>query len=147
MQLPCNTELHDLKPPHQQTKTNTAVRQKRTMRRAWRMGPYSGLALLSESNRVRFRHASAQPPERTVDAWVSAAICTVFPHARIWGPTQAISATNWDYGLSLGDGKIFILEDKGTSPVARTRRHPLLTHKIDVDRSQLDWYCDEVEPD
>jgi hypothetical protein len=44
-------------------------------------------------------------PERTVDAWVSAAICSAFPHARIWGPTQAIDATNWDYGLSLGDGR------------------------------------------
>jgi hypothetical protein len=84
-------------------------------------------------------------PERTVDAWVSAAICAAFPHARIWGPTQAIDATNWDYGFSLGDGKIFILEDKGTSPVTRKRKHPLLTHSIDVDRPQLDWYCNEVE--
>jgi hypothetical protein len=85
-------------------------------------------------------------PERTVDAWVSTAICSAFPHAQIWGPTQALDATNWDYGLSIGDGKIFILEDKGTSPVVRTRRPPLQTHKIDVDRSQLDWYCAEVEP-
>jgi hypothetical protein len=80
-----------------------------------------------------------------VDAWVSTAICSAFPHARIWGPTQALDATNWDYGLAIGDGKIFILEDKGTFPVVRTRRLPLQTHKIDIDRSQLDWYCTEVE--
>ena len=85
-------------------------------------------------------------PERTVDAWVSTAICSTFPHAQIWGPTQALDATNWDYGLSVGDGKIFILEDKGTYPIVRTSKFPLQAHKIDFDRSQLDWYCTEVEP-
>jgi hypothetical protein len=85
-------------------------------------------------------------PERTVDAWVSTAICVTFPHARIWGPTQAIKQTNWDYGASLGEGKIFILEDKGTTAVERRRQKPLDTHRIHIDMDQLDWYCDEVEP-
>lgn len=84
-------------------------------------------------------------PERTVDAWVSSAVCTAFPHAGIWGPTQAIEASNWDYGLSLGDGKIFILEDKGTTAVERKRTKPLETHRINIDRNQLRWYCDTVE--
>jgi hypothetical protein len=85
-------------------------------------------------------------PERTVDAWVSSAVCATFPHARIWGPTQNIEETNWDYGLSLGDGKLFILEDKGTSAVHRRRKKPLDTHRIDIDLRQLAWYCDQVEP-
>ncbi len=33
-------------------------------------------------------------PERTVDAWVASAICTVFPAARIWDPTQAMKGRN-----------------------------------------------------
>jgi hypothetical protein len=85
-------------------------------------------------------------PERTVDAWVSAVICATFPHARIWGPTQNIEETNWDYGLSLGDGKLLILEDKGTTAVLRKRKKPLDTHRIDIDVDQLTWYCDDVEP-
>ncbi len=85
-------------------------------------------------------------PERTVDAWVSSAICATFPHARIWGPTQNIVETNWDYGLSLGDGKLLILEDKGTTAVSRKRKKPLDTHRIDIHIGQLSWYCDEVEP-
>lgn len=83
-------------------------------------------------------------PERTVDAWVAAAVCARFEHARIWAPTQA-AAENWDYGIALGDGKIFILEDKGTTPISRKRRKPLETHRIDIDRRQLRWYCSEVE--
>jgi len=84
-------------------------------------------------------------PERTVDAWVSSAVCATFPHARIWGPTQNILETNWDYGLSLGDGKIFIFEDKGTTAVPRKRKSPLDTHRIYIDIDQLTWYCDRVE--
>jgi len=85
-------------------------------------------------------------PERTVDAWVSTAICSRFPHARIWGPTQNIEETNWDYGLSLGDGKLLIFEDKGTTGVARKQKQPLETHRINIDIDQLSWYCNEVEP-
>jgi hypothetical protein len=86
-------------------------------------------------------------PERTVDAWVSTVVCRVFPNARIWGPTQVLEDTNWDYGVSLGDGKIFIMEDKATSPIERVRKAPLHTHRIEINRTQLAWYCDDVEPD
>lgn len=65
-------------------------------------------------------------PERTVDAWVAASICGAFPNALIWGPTQRV-AENWDYGVSLGDGKVFILEDKATTPVVRSAQLPLNT--------------------
>lgn len=85
-------------------------------------------------------------PERTVDAWVAAAICRTFPGAHLWAPTQVPSDANWDYGASLGDGKVLILEDKATTPVRRKRKAPIETHWIDVPRSQLDWYCDHVEP-
>jgi hypothetical protein len=86
-------------------------------------------------------------PERTVDAWVASAICTAFPAARIWDPTQAIKGGNWDCSFSLlGDGKVFLFEDKGTTPVIRKLKAPLQTHKIDINRNQLDWYCDEVDP-
>lgn len=85
-------------------------------------------------------------PERTVDAWVSSAISATFPRARIWGPTQNIEETNWDYGLSLGGGKIFIFEDKGTTAVPRKQKRPLDTHRIHIDIDQLTWYCDRVEP-
>lgn len=85
-------------------------------------------------------------PERTVDAWVSAAIFGAFPAARIWAPTQNDLGSNWDYGADLGDGKLFILEDKATTPVERKKKEPLATHRIDIDSLQLDWYCDEVEP-
>jgi len=84
-------------------------------------------------------------PERTVDAWVSSAVCAAFPRARIWGPTQNIEQTNWDYGLSLGDGKLFILEDKGTTAIRRKRKKPLDTHSIYIDTDQLAWYCNQVE--
>ena len=33
-------------------------------------------------------------PERTVDARVASAICTAFPAARIWDPTQAMKGRN-----------------------------------------------------
>ncbi len=85
-------------------------------------------------------------PERTVDAWVSAVVCRQFPNALVWGPTQVVQDENWDYGASLGDGKVFILEDKATSPVTRKRKAPLATHWIDIPRSQLNWYCDDVQP-
>jgi hypothetical protein len=86
-------------------------------------------------------------PERTVDAWVASAICTAFPAARIWDPTQAMKGRNWDRAAALlGEGRVFLFEDKGTTPVTRKRKAPLQTHRIDIDRAQLDWYCDEVEP-
>jgi len=87
-------------------------------------------------------------PERTVDAWVAAAVCSAFPGARIWDPTQVIRGRNWDRAVHLlGAGKIFILEDKATTAVARKRTTPLNTHRIDIGRVQFDWYCDEIEPD
>lgn len=86
-------------------------------------------------------------PERTVDAWVAAAVCNAFPEARIWDPTQAIRGRNWDRAIRLlGTGKIFIFEDQAT-PVARKRKTPLNTHRIDIGRAQIDWYCDEIERD
>ncbi len=85
-------------------------------------------------------------PERTVDAWVAIAISEIYPNARLWAPTQVIDDTNWDYGAFLGDGKILILEDKATTPVHRKRKAPLYTHRIRIDRDQLNWYCDDVEP-
>jgi hypothetical protein len=82
-----------------------------------------------------------------VDAWVASAICTAFPAARIWDPTQAMKGRNWDRAAALlGEGRVFLFEDKGTTPVTRKRKAPLQTHRIDIDRAQLDWYCDEVEP-
>jgi hypothetical protein len=54
---------------------------------------------------------------------------------------------NWDRAAALlGEGKVFLFEDKGTTAVTRKRKAPLHTHRIDIDRAQLDWYCDEVEP-
>ena len=86
-------------------------------------------------------------PERTVDAWVASAICSAFPGARIWDPTQAMKGRNWDRAVNvLGEGKIFLFEDKGTTAVRRKRKPPLQTHRINIDWLQLDWYCDEVEP-
>jgi hypothetical protein len=86
-------------------------------------------------------------PERTVDTWAALAICAVFPEARIWDPTQAMKGRNWDRSfLPREAGSVFILEDKGTTAVTRTRKRPLQTHRIDIGSAQLDWYCDEVEP-
>ena len=86
-------------------------------------------------------------PERTVDAWVAAAICSVFPDARIWDPTQVMKGRNWDRAFRPPEaGMIFIFEDKGTTAVTRTRKPPLHTHRIDIRADQLDWYCDEIEP-
>jgi hypothetical protein len=85
-------------------------------------------------------------PERTVDAWVASAICSVFPDARIWDPTQAMKGRNWDRAsLPFEEGKVFVFEDKGTTAVTRRRKRPLQTHRIDIDATQLNWYCDEVE--
>jgi hypothetical protein len=86
-------------------------------------------------------------PERTVDTWVASAICSVFPDARIWDPTQAMRERNWDRAfLPLEAGKVFIFEDKGTTAVTRMRKRPLPTHRIEIGAAQLDWYSDEVEP-
>src|ERR1700733_5312085 len=85
--------------------------------------------------------------ERTADAWVASAICTAFPAARIWDPTQAMKGRNWDRAAALpGEGRVFLFEDKGTTPVPRKRKAPLQTHRIDIDCAQLGWYRDEVEP-
>jgi hypothetical protein len=85
-------------------------------------------------------------PERTVDAWVASAVCSVFPDARIWDPTQMMKGRNWDRAfVPLEEGKAFIFEDKGTTAVTRTRKRPLQTHRIEIGAAQLDWYCDEVE--
>lgn len=87
-------------------------------------------------------------PERTVDAWVASAICSFFPDARIWDPTQAMRGRNWDRAFQpFDEGKVFILEDKGTMAVTRTRKTPLQTHRIEIGAAQLDWYCDEVKPE
>ena len=86
-------------------------------------------------------------PERTVDTWVAAAICSAFRDARIWDPTQAMKGRNWDRAFRpFESGMAFIFEDKGTTAVTRTRKPPLQTHRIDIRADQLDWYCDEVEP-
>lgn len=85
-------------------------------------------------------------PERTVDAWVTAAICRRFPNALFWGPTQVPRGANWDFGVSLGPGKVLVLEDKATSPVRRTVIPPLDTHRVYIARNQLDEYCDHIEP-
>ena len=67
-------------------------------------------------------------PERTVDTWVAAAICSVFPGARIWDPTQAMKGRNWDRAfVPLEAGMVFIFEDKGTTAVTRMRKRPLQT--------------------
>ena len=78
-------------------------------------------------------------PERTVDGWVTASICAAFERALIWAPTQLAVGANWDFGVGLGDGKVFILEDKATTA---SGAH----HRLEIDRQQLDWYCDVVEP-
>lgn len=87
-------------------------------------------------------------PERTVDAWVASAITDRFPNARIWAPTQRAmhDVNNWDYGVGLGDGKVFILEDKATE--WSTGAGPAGgRHTIMIDLRQLDWYCNTVEPE
>lgn len=73
-------------------------------------------------------------PERTVDAWVTLAIVPEFPRAQIWTPTQVPKDTNWDFGIHLESGNIFILEDKATSPTKNA-------HTIEIDLHQLDHYC------
>lgn len=73
-------------------------------------------------------------PERTVDAWVTLAIGAEFPRAQIWAPTQVPKDANWDFGIQLGSGNIFILEDKATSPTKNA-------HTIGIDPDQLDHYC------
>ena len=61
-----------------------------------------------------------------MDAWVASAICTAFPAARIWDPTQAMKGRNWDRAAALlGEGRVFLFEDKGTTPVTRKRKAPL----------------------
>lgn len=46
--------------------------------------------------------------------------------------------------MDLGDGKVFILEDKATQHEPRATKPD--THRIFIDSTQLDWYCDDVEP-
>ena len=93
------------------------------------------------------QHTMRSLPERTVDAWVASAITGRFPNARIWAPTQRAMHVdnNWDYGVGLGQGKIFILEDKATEwsvgAAAAGGRHTIV-----IDLPQLDWYCLMVEP-
>ena len=70
-------------------------------------------------------------PERTVDTWVAAAICSVFPGARIWDPTQAMKGRNWDRAfVPLEAGMVFIFEDKGTTAVTRMRKRPLAAYGL-----------------
>ncbi len=95
---------------------------------------------------IPWRHGRHEPPGENRRCMGFCAVCRAFPNALIWGPTQLAQDANWDYGVSLGDGKLFILEDKATRPVTRKRKRPLSTHWINVPRAQLDWYCDEVEP-
>lgn len=79
-------------------------------------------------------------PERTVDAWVTSAIVARVPQARIWAPTQVPEDSNWDFGIGLGEGITFILEDKGTTPTKHS-------HVIEIDRDQLNKYCRITESD
>ena len=82
-------------------------------------------------------------PERTVDTWVAAAICSVFPGARIWDPTQAMKGRNWDRAfVPLEAGMVFIFEDKGTTAVTRMRKRPLQT----AGRRARLWAASPVEP-
>jgi hypothetical protein len=68
------------------------------------------------------------------------------PHGYGTRPRR-MKGRNWDRAAALlGEGRVFLFEDKGTTPVTRKRKAPLQTHRIDIDRAQLDWYCDEVEP-
>lgn len=76
-------------------------------------------------------------PERTVDAWVAGVFCSRFASAHVWAPTQLAANGNWDYGMNLGNGKLFILEDKATQHVSRTTLPD--THRITIDPAQLDW--------
>jgi len=86
-------------------------------------------------------------PERSMPERTVGAVRTAFPAARIWDPTQAMKGRNCDRAAALlGEGKVFLFEDKGTTAVTRKRKAPLHTHRIDIDRAQLGWYCDEVEP-
>lgn len=83
-------------------------------------------------------------PERTVDAWVAAAICERFPTAHLWAPTP-IGDDDWDAAADLGEGKLFLLEDKGTTFLLRSRKQPHEVHRITLNRAQLDRYCDEID--
>jgi hypothetical protein len=69
----------------------------------------------------------------------------MFQDACIWDPTQAIKGANWDRAVSLGKGRIFILEDKGTTAVKRTSKKPLETHRIEIRQHQLDEYCNKID--
>ena len=78
-------------------------------------------------------------PERTVDAWVSAVVTKKFPCAAIWAPSQMTPFENYDFDFNLGEGNLFILEDKGAFPRGKA------SHGIEITQPQLDDYCDTVE--
>lgn len=69
-------------------------------------------------------------PERTVDAWVTAAIVRRFANARLWCPTQN-AVENWDEAVGLGDGKLFLLENKAPEDVDDE------DHRLTIDLDQL----------
>ncbi len=75
-------------------------------------------------------------PEHTVDAWVAGAICSTFPHARIWAPTPRSLRSGWDQEAEQGEGVSFIFEIKATELVK-----PGNDHVIEINRSQLERYC------
>jgi hypothetical protein len=75
-------------------------------------------------------------PEHAVDAWVAVSICSTFPNARIWAPTPA-SLRDGGSRAQLGEGRSFVLENKATELVK-----PGNDHVIEINRAQLDRYCE-----
>lgn len=82
-------------------------------------------------------------PERTLEAWVSIVVARRFPNARIWAPTAA-STDDWDVAADVaGDGKVFVLENKGCAPSEANFRPPRTRpadHLIRIDMQQLRAY-------
>jgi hypothetical protein len=82
-------------------------------------------------------------PERTLEAWVSIVVARRFPHAQIWAPTAA-DTDDWDVAADVnGDGKVFVLENKGCAPSEANFRNPPADppdHLITIDMRQLEAY-------
>ncbi len=76
-------------------------------------------------------------PENTVEAWVAMAVAATFPNARIWSPAPPNQRSGWEQAADLGEGTSFIFENKATELVK-----PGNDHVIEINRAQLDRYCD-----
>jgi hypothetical protein len=77
-------------------------------------------------------------PERTVDSWVSAYLAATFPNVLMWAPTQRLP-DNWDMAQSLGEGTVWVFENKGCTPYKTW-------HRIQVDVAQLHTYRTVINP-